>query len=84
MLAITPEIVEQIAGELEVGYRVFVHKTTGALRTFFGPEKYEDLEKEFADEFKVFLKGTSKNPKRMAQANIVRPAKARLKEVTQR
>jgi len=48
-------LIAEIAGELEVGSRVFVHKSTGALRSYIDPEKYEGLEKEFADEFKVFM-----------------------------
>lgn len=48
-------LIAEIACELEVGYRVFVHKSTGALRTYIDPEKSDCPEKEFADEFKVFL-----------------------------
>lgn len=56
MVTSTPALIAAIADELDAGFRVFVHKATGALRTFIDPEKYEDLEKEFADEFTVFLK----------------------------
>lgn len=60
MITPTPALVTEIAGELEVGYRVFMHKSTGELRSFVDPDTYEDLEKEFADEFKVFLKKEAK------------------------
>ncbi len=56
MFTPTLALIAEIAGKLEVGYRVFLHKSTGALRTYIDPEKYEDPEQESADEFKVFLK----------------------------
>lgn len=48
-------LIAEIACDLEVGYRVFVHKSTGALRTYIDPEKSDCPEQEFADEFKFFL-----------------------------
>lgn len=59
MFTITPAITWNIAGELETGVRIFVHKTTGEVRSYMDREYFMDLDDETEAIFQQFLKSES-------------------------
>jgi len=52
---VTPAMIEEVAGELDVGYRVFVHRSTGAIEVLMDLEKFDDVDEEIRGITQRFL-----------------------------
>lgn len=48
-------MIEEVAGELNVGYRMFVHRSTGSIRSIMDLEKFIDVDKDIRESTQQFL-----------------------------
>ena len=56
MFPVTPSLVKQIAEVLDSGFLVFIHRSTGAVRTFLNLEDLPDLDEEVEESTQQFLR----------------------------
>lgn len=52
---ITPAMIEEVAGELDVGYRMFIHRSTGSIQSIIDLEKFMDVDEEIRESTQRFL-----------------------------